>query len=623
LLQPEGASIYAPPPSTLPGDLGASRTNPAVPQYGSTTTVLPPGVHTVTTALIPNPDAGPTPVFADTGGYALPTVPVSGPALIMTPREQIAPLGSEVVLIASYLGNRDRLITNEKIEWSLEGVGTIEKFDPGSHCDHIFFDYVKAKKVTDRYAITKTSQVYQTLDRGTPDTTDDIHLLRGQTWVSINSMKEGTTHVTAFAPNMADWSKRTDAGIVHWVDAQWVLPRLAIAPVGETRMLTTTVLRATNGQPRRGWIVRYEILNGPAAGLGGSGAQIEEVETDNSGQATTMLTPREQKGGTNTIGIQIIRPAGIDGDRRVTVGSEMVRQTWSGNPNIWLNITGLKEASLGQDLPYIITAENRTSSTVQGVIALPIPPLASYIRSEPAGMLQGSTVLWNVDLLPNSTARINVTLRQGTAGSLGLRPEFRRTSNLVTTPSPAASTFVPTPSQSGSGAALFPGTPSGPSVPPPTLSPNTPSSPPAAVFSSKPSLSVEITPHPQSPVRVGQPFHFIVRITNTGTTEAKNLVAYIPFPTEVAHDSILGTSVPLTVDGRPPTPPPPEKARNLALGFDSNAHRAGFIVPSLVAGETVHAELQYPTTSSRGHDVTCIVLSDGQEVKRESRRITP
>ena len=624
--QQPGASIYSPPPSALPGDFGAARTNPAVPQYGSTATAVPPGGNAVTTAMILSPDAGPRHVFADTGGYALPTVPISGPAMIMTPREQIAPLGSEVVLIASRLGDKDRLVTNEKVEWTLEGVGTIEQLDAGSCYDLLLLDCVHAKKVTDRYAITKTSSVYQTLDRGTPDTTDDVHLLRGQTWVSVNSMKEGTTHVTAFAPNMADWSKRTDVGIIHWVDAQWVVPRLPIAPVGESRVLTTTVLRATNGQPRNGWIVRYEILNGPAAGLGGSGAQIEEIETDFSGQATTILTPHAHSSGVNTIRIQIIRPAGVDGDRRVTVGSETVRQTWSGTPNILLNITGLKEAGRGQDLPYEITAENRSSMSVPGVIALPIPPLAEYIRSEPLGMVQGSTVLWNVNLPPNSTTKVNVTVRQGTAGSLWLRPEFRSSSGMVTTPVPAPSPAVPVPvpSPSDQGASVFPGIP--PTPPPnpavePTPQPGAQIFAPTPTTPPKPSLSVEMLPNPYVPVRLGQPFRFLVRITNTGATEIRNIVAFIPFPTDVVLNSIIGISTPLTVDGRPPTPA--DEPKNMALGFHPNAHQAGFVISSLKAGETAHAELQYPTIGQQGYNISCIVLVEGEEVMREARTISP
>gem|GEM_PF-1885507 len=635
-----GASVFTPPAAALPGGLGAARTNPAVPQHGSTATIVPPGTHAVTTALIHNPQTGTTrPVFADTGGYALPTIPVSGPALIMTPREQIAPLGSEVVLIASRLGERDRLVTHEKIEWALEGVGTIEKIDT-SACGGIFhFDYEKARKVTERYAITKTSNVYQTLDRGTPDTTDDVHLLRGQTWVSVNSMKEGTTHVTAFAPNMADWSKRTDVGIIHWVDAQWVIPRLAIAPVGETRVLTTTVLRATNGQPRHGWIVRYEILNGPAAGLGGSGAQIEEVETDASGQATTILTPGEQRGGTNTIGIQIIRPAGLDNDQRVTVGSEMIRQTWAGNPNILLNIGGPREARLGQELLYEITAENRTSSAVHGHIALPIPPLASYIRSEPPGRLHGSTVLWEVDLPANSTRKIDVVLQQGTPGSLWLRPEFRRTSPVVSPPAPSPvvpspvvpspvvpSPVVPSPPHPPAQLPEVPSVfqPSQPPVPPSTP-PSVPPTPSPSVFTpSAPthSLSVQIETDPIISVRLGSPFRFYVRITNTGTNEVRNILAFFPLPSEFAADSIEALSNPLTIDGRPPTPLG-DPNNNRAAGFLPTGHQFGFQIPSLPPGATAFAQLQYPSIGPQGHEIVCSVLVDGQQVTQERQRIMP
>ena len=619
--QPGGATIYSPPPPSLPGELGAARTNPAVPMLGSTATSMPPGVNAVTTAMILSPDAGPQHVFADTGGYALPVVPVQGPALIMTPREQIAPLGSEVVLVASYLGSGERLITNEKIEWTLEGVGTIGKIDTGSHCDLLLFDTVKAKKVSDQYAITKTSATYQTLDRGTPDTTDDVHLLRGQTWVSANSMKEGTTHVTAFAPNMADWSKRTDVGIIHWVDAQWVVPRLPIAPVGGSRNLTTTILRASNGQPRQGWIVRYEILGGPAAGLGGTGAQVQEIETDVSGQAITILTPRDQQAGTNTIRIQIIRPAGLDGDRRVTVGSETVRQTWSGSPNVVLDIRGPSEAGLGQDVPYEITAENRLSTAVSGVIALPIPPMASYIRSEPPGVLQGSTVLWTVDLPPNSTRKVNVVVRQGTGGSLWLQPEFHQTGR-VTSPGPAPSPFVPSPGPPDQGAAiLFQGTPSNPPAPPP-IEPNQqpqppPPSPPATTFQ-RPSLAVQIEADPESSVVAGLPFLLHVNVTNTGTTHAEEVTVLVPLPQELRSMEFKAAAIQLAMDGTSEGQPP-----NWVQNIDGATFRATLHIPVLSAGKTAQFLILYPRIDQQGYNITCIALVGGQEITRETQHIRP
>ncbi|MCL2005538.1 MAG: hypothetical protein FWG73_05170 [Planctomycetaceae bacterium] len=620
-----GASTFTPSPNALPGSLGAARTHPAIPQQGSTATVLPPGTHSITTALLANPEAGPTPLFADSGGYALPTVPVAGPALIMTPREQIAPLGSEVILIASRLGNRDRLVTNEKIEWALEGVGLIEKIDTGSCRDLFFLDHVKARKVSERYAITKTSSSYQTLDRGTIDTTDDVHLLRGQTWVSVNSMREGTTHVTAFAPGMADWSKRTDVGIIHWVDAQWVLPRLAIAPVGESRILTTTVLRATNGQPRQGWIVRYEIQGGPDAAFqnlhGGSGSQVEEVETDASGQATAILNPLGHTAGTNTIAIQIIRPAGLDGDRRITVGSEVIRQTWSGSPNMLLNIRGPSEARLGQELHYEITAENRSASAMRGVVALPIPRLATYVRSESGGVLQESTVLWNMDLMPHSTASVHVVLRQDTAGSLWLRPEFRRTNQVVSSPmiEQPSSPALPSPSPVESGASVFPG--AVPSPPPvlPSIPASPPTSPPAATtFAPRPSLSVQLEPHWETPVMLNNMFVLNANVTNTGTADVRNMMIVIPLPNEFRGQTILAGSEQLASDGTIERPKPDWTGDN-----DEVNHQVRLQVPVLAAGKTAQFQVKYPTIGLQGYEITCTVFVEGQQVAQGTRRIVP
>ncbi|MGL4593668.1 MAG: hypothetical protein ACRCUY_02945 [Thermoguttaceae bacterium] len=412
--------------TALPGSLGAMQPGTGTTAVSSSTaTILGSNARGVNTALVTSPDSGPSPVFQETGGYALPTQPISGPALIVTPREQLAPVGSEVVLIASYLGSGDRLITNEKVEWNLEGVGGIQNFDPGACCDPLFLDFVKSKKITDRYAVTKTSQKYQTIDRGTPETADDIHILRGQTWISVNSMKEGTTHVTAFAPGQKDWSRRSDVGLIHWIDAQWILPRPAIAPVGETRMLTTSVLRQTDGAPRPGWIVRYELLNGPPAGFGPSFAQIEEVVTDQSGQASVQLSQKTPQSGTNTITIRIIRPAKIEGDgSRVTVGNETIRQSWSGNPGLRIQMSGPQNASLGQDLPYTMTLINSTSRHITGTVSLPISPLTTYISSSPNANKQGTTLYWNVEVPPSANAVIKFTLQQATSGALNLAPQF-------------------------------------------------------------------------------------------------------------------------------------------------------------------------------------------------------
>ena len=610
----QGAAVYQNTPDTvgtLPGGLGGGQSGPVVlPNYGSTATAMGIGVRGIDSAIIASPDGEPRLAFEDTGGYALPTAPVEGPALVMTPREQIAPIGSEVVLISSYLGSRDHLVTNEKIEWTLEGVGSIQKFDAGSCCDPLFFDYVRAKKITDRYAVTKTSQVFQTLDRGTPETTDDLHLLRGQTWISVNSMKEGTTHVSAFAPSLKDWSKRTDVGIIHWVDALWVLPRLSMAPVGESRGLTTTLLRATNGQPRRGWIIRYEILNGPPAGFGPGYAQIEEVETDLSGQASVILYPKEHQTGTCTIGVSIIRPAGVDGsDRRVTVGRETVRQTWAGSSNVFIDLKAPTDGKIGQDLPHTMTVTNRSASWVRGVVALDIPPMASCTASNPPAQQQNMTLLWDVDVAPQSNTAITFSLKYSAVGAPILTPKFYPQGTTPITPS-ISGTSVPPPASSGSVGIVQP-TPPPPTTPGATTfhgsstSPTTPSATGTGATTFQGSgtrrnlgqkLSIEIiTPR----VELNKPVDFTFRVTNNGTTAIQNAKLVVEVPREY-HATVradFSTGIDQGQDGQGnavlyPSPIPPRGSAYITVTFPTTSLTGHKLVGRFYIKETVGGNVQ-------------------------------
>ena len=618
---PGGAVVYpgGPIPSTssgaLPGNLGSGQAGAVyLPNYGSTATAMGSGVRGINTAIVASPEAGPTPVFEETGGYALPTFPVEGPAMIMTPREQIAPIGSEVVLISSYLGSGDRLVTNEKIEWTLEGVGAIQKFDEGSCCDPLFFDYVKAKKVTDRYVVTKTSQVYQTLDRGTTETTDDLHLLRGQTWISINSMREGTTHVTAFAPSLKDWSKRSDVGIIHWVDALWVLPRLSIAPVGESRGLTTTVLRRTNGQPRRDWIVRYEILNGPPAGFGPTQAQIVEERTDLSGQASVILYPKEHQNGTCTIGISIIRPAGVDGsDRRVTVGHETVRQTWAGSSNVFINLQAPTDGKVGQDLPYKMTVSNKTSGYVRGVVALTIPPTAACTASDPPAQQKDSTLLWDVEVPPQGNSVITFALKFSTVGAPILTPQFyQQGSSFGSTPS-ISGTSIPPPSSGSVGLTGPSGTP--PNTPPATVYQGGSSTgggtatSPATVFQGSGTprnygqkLNIEVlTPRAE----LNKPLTFRFNVKNNGSVAIQNAMLVVETPSEFRGTTLEGSTSP---------------------GYDAGHDSSGNVVLKthpIAPGGTAYVELTYPTITVSGHRIVGKFYVGNELIDQTYIQVTP
>ncbi|MCL2743115.1 MAG: hypothetical protein FWE67_04620 [Planctomycetaceae bacterium] len=602
----------------LPGFLSAGRTNAAVPQYGSTATFTDPNTRSINTAFVYSPDGTSTAEpFEETGGYALPIEPVSGPAILMTPREQIAPVGSEVVMIASYLGNKDRLITNEKIEWTLDGVGSFLNFDKGSYCDPLFFDYTRAKKNSETYVITKTSQKYQTLDRGTAETRDDIHLLRGQTWVSVNSMKEGSTYITAFAPQLKDWSKHSDFGVIHWIDAQWVLPRLPIAPTGNTRMLTTTVQRRTTGQPRGGWIVRYEIIGGPAAGFGNSGAQIEEVETDFSGQASVMLTQRESQTGTSTIAVKIIRPAGMDGSSsRITVGSEILRQTWAGTASVIAKLQGPASSGRGQDVPYTLTLTNTMAVPAVGLAEMNYSPTASLISSNPpADSQSGGTVFWNVTVPAHSSLDLKVILRSSTnisananfhsQGSGYIRSTIPSVSpgappTVVPKPDPA-STVPSVPSNSGANVYVPPVTPP----------------PPATTGGATPYVGTQLKltikeatgqlPNDDGTMETivfqsGKPFCVAFIVQNTGTTAVNNVLLQLGIPQEY-----VGRISNVRSNGR-------HNPQNNTVELTAGTIPAG--------GEAV-IQIRLPTITLQGYQFTGRVSVNGREVDKQTERIVP
>ncbi|MGL4943259.1 MAG: hypothetical protein ACRC46_08705 [Thermoguttaceae bacterium] len=521
------AATTALPPSALPGNLGDTRTTM------TSTATSPTGFPAsgISTAIVMEPDRERAPFHGagGSGGVARPTSPIEGPAVVATPNEQIAPLGSEVIIVASYLGTGDNLITNEPIEWAIDGVGHIIAFDTGSVCDPLHADLRKAKKGTEKSALTKTSAVYQFLTRGTPETSDDIQILRGQTWVSINSTREGTSNVTVTGTTMKDWSRRSDRAIIHWVDAEWELPRTTIAAVGSSRILTTTVRRKTDGSPRANWVVRYEIIGGPAATLDGN-AQVQEVVTNSQGQATVELKQTEMKQGTSTVAVSIIRPAGIDdGEKRITVGRETIRQTWASGGVLTIQTQGPRQIKLGEEANYTLTITNATGVATPARVWLPLSPVVQFVRSTPQPVSLGELVQWELAAIPpQQSVMIPLTLKFAAQGDANVEA--------FVAPLTVPTSVVP-PSPNGSPSSIVPTIPSTGITPAPT-SPSSPSSPvsrgPATTYTPTTPLPAkeleyrwERTDEPgnavNTPIRVGDTVIYSLIVKNTSPQTHNNV----------------------------------------------------------------------------------------------------
>ncbi len=168
-LDPTGERIFAPadapPPGAMPVPGAAALTNPTsaagtVPAFQGIGP--PPGVAHIPSGAGERPaGVGSHPRWSRWSlGPPVPVGPGMGPqpGLSLSPAQIVAPVGSEVVLVARVLGSQGYLLTRERIEWSMNAgeqgqfvaVGAGGCLDPNRL-------HGLPKKVANTYVINATS----------------------------------------------------------------------------------------------------------------------------------------------------------------------------------------------------------------------------------------------------------------------------------------------------------------------------------------------------------------------------------------------------------------------------------------------------------------------------------
>ena len=353
-----------------------------------------------------------------------------GPALadddvevIVSPQVTVAPVGTEVVLVAGVRGPDGYLRTNRRLEWSLSsgGVGHFVAVGKNGPVDLLLGDFNRPRKVDNTFAVGSTSRNYVRLDRGTTTTLDDVYVLRGQGWITLSSPVEGTSQVAVLAPDVHGWEGRTRDATVQWVDAQWCFPPPAINPAGTRHVFTTTVMRQTDQSPCAGWLVRYEIVDGPPAGFAPEGAAAVEVPTDAAGQASVEIFQQQPGPGTNRINIRVIRPATLGNGQGspLEVASGGTMKTWT-SPELALRMTGPAVAGVGSTLSYRIEVSNPGDLPAEDVVVTnELPEALSYLQSNPAAEVEGQKLLWRLGQLgPGQSRTLELDGRATQVGSL-------------------------------------------------------------------------------------------------------------------------------------------------------------------------------------------------------------
>jgi len=434
----------------LPGHRRAIVPPPDIPR--ATPAQGPPPVAPTIPAPVPPPatTAPVTPAPAITAPViAAPVMagPVSSlvpPGLHVTPREVVAPIGSEVVLIAGIGGPRGNLVPGERIEWilasggvgQLVAVGDANRFSLFRHRDQ------RPRKISNTFAIGVTSNRVSVVTRGTPDPIDDSLVQPGQTWITVASAMEGTSYVTAFAPKLTAWDQRQAIARIHWIDARWAFPPSTAHAMGHPASLTTVLSRNSDSRPIHGWPVRYEILGGAPAQLSANGAQVVEVPTDATGRARIDVTQTDVRAGATHIGVQVIRPplAGQTDPQPLLLGCGTTTVTWTSSSAapaapvapaapaapaqpatvITMRMFGPDRATPHATATYRIELGNPGPTALHDLkIEAPLPPGWGHMGGTPAPQLADGKVVWTVaEIGPGQTKKLEVTLRVAGRGPM-------------------------------------------------------------------------------------------------------------------------------------------------------------------------------------------------------------
>src|SRR5205807_210803 len=157
--------------------------------------------------------------------------------------EATNPVHTQHVLIATVYDEKGQPRRNRRVEWMLEGVGNNVEVDESG-----FFPG-RGYKVDNKYAVSYTDYCEHRISRGNGNPNDDFVIRPGQTWCVVSSAVEGDTHLTVYAPEIANWDQHKVFVAKHWVDAEWVMPPPAVDRAGTQHVFTTNVIRHTDHQP--------------------------------------------------------------------------------------------------------------------------------------------------------------------------------------------------------------------------------------------------------------------------------------------------------------------------------------------------------------------------------------
>jgi uncharacterized repeat protein (TIGR01451 family) len=336
------------------------------------------------------------------------------------------PVRGTQVLIATIYDEEGRPRRKRRVEWMIEGPGTIVEVDESGYMPG------RGMKVDNKYAFSHTDYFEHVITRGNDDPNDDFMIRPGQTWIAITSAVEGQTNVIVYAPEIHDWERNKVYVKLNWVDANLQYPPSAYARAGGEHTFTTRVAKRTDDGKPGDFRVRYRIIDGPAAALTGNSREITasvreaEAVVGDDGTARVRIAQPLATTGTNRVAIEVVRvdPAKPGEFKVVSQGESKV--TWQ-SPELNVNVSAPKTAALRQEfnVTYAVASTGGVEISPSTLTA-EVPEGLELIRTEPKAVVDGPTLIWT---LPATNAgkqqTVQAVYRTSRIGSVTLAADAR------------------------------------------------------------------------------------------------------------------------------------------------------------------------------------------------------
>jgi len=286
--------------------------------------------------------------------------------LEVTPKDATAPLGAQIVLVATVYDKDGDPRRSRRVEWMIEGPGNIIEVDEaGLYAG-------RGYKVDNKYGVTYTSYTSHTITRGNDDPKDDVELCPGQTFCVVSSAVPGETTITAYAPGVFNWEKGRVVSKIAWGEGRFSFPGPVSARFGGEALLSTSLTAIEqNGAAPSNFKVRYRLLDGDSVaaefrGAGGSGTSLspaginaKEAETtlDPGGAATVRVVQPNPQAGKTRVAVEVIKPSENGSGPGVVVSRRETVVEWAA-PDVKLDVAAPNAAGPNGTVPVTVILAN-------------------------------------------------------------------------------------------------------------------------------------------------------------------------------------------------------------------------------------------------------------------------